>query len=221
MPLTLIDAVLETETQLRVNGKRDLIRRWVNWTYRRVCRSYPWTWLEKEATTPSTSTTPNYYTLPPDFSAPLVVRFRSASGEYKALNVHPIEHEDASFANQTDQSDSPDRAIITGRTMLLRPGVNSANGLVILRYLRSPVELLLDTDQALCPDVFRDVLVDGSTAIGSRWLWDDKGDQDRAWQSYLSGLQELIQSDRGGTAYNDSMGLDRGWVDMYHDTGTY
>jgi len=215
-----IDLVLEVEDQLLTQDIRQKVRRWVNIAQREIGGSFPWSWLECEFTTPNVLDRPNIYTLPPDFYAPLGVRYRSSSGAFSVLRVITTENEDAVNPDQSVTADIPSRAMFTGRTLQLNPAPTVAGGLVVLRALRTPPEMVADSDTPIIPEVHRDVLISGAVRIGSRWLWDDKGDQDRARNDFNVGLAKMIQIEKGGTAHNENMGLDSNWLDMMNTAGS-
>jgi hypothetical protein len=189
---------------------------------RKLAMAFPWSWLETEATALSTTTTPNYYTLPPDFYNALTVRYKDSQDNVRVLFGGPVEHEDSTYPKQTDTAAGrgPQRAIITGRTLLLRPGAAVAGESIILRYLRTPPDLVDDLDVPIIPDVFRDALITGALFIGHRWLFEDKGEQDRLRDEMLDWLGKMIQAEKGGTFYNENMGLDTGWYDMAQQAWT-
>lgn len=218
---TYIDIVLEAEEQLLTKKIRQKVRRWANMAQREIGGKFFWTWLECEWTAPATIDKPNIYDLPPEFNQPLGVRFKGIDGGVGVLRVVPTEQEDAQNPNQTVVSGAtPIRAMFTGRTVQLNPPPETVGGSVILRGYQTPPEMVADSDIPIIPEVHRDVLVAGIVKIGSRWLWNDKGDQDRAAADFNAGIFSMIQHEKGNTAHTESMGLDSNMADMLSGMGT-
>lgn len=221
MPLTFIDLVQEVEDQLRVSSEeRVKVKRWVNWAQRQLSRAHPWSFLEHHVRTPTTTDNPNIYTLPDDFMQPRTVRIEDASGNFTILDVVHLEADRINFPASTSQDATPQRAVFTGRTLILRPGSNLATSFIHLDYLRSPPELVGDADIPLIPNIFRDALTAGATWIGSRWLFQDKGDQDRYKALFKEAIFDVLTSEKGERPETTVLpGLDRGWQEALIDAG--
>lgn len=200
MPLQNIDLVVAAREELRVGEDQDTrVRRWVNWALREVGRKYTWRWtlfLHPDFT--STAATPNVYALPTDFRSVSTVRVRDTSSQWKILTPRHVEIQDRIDANDSTQGDVSNIFYVEGNNLVLVPGFNSTNGLVRLRYHRTPPILVNDSDISIAPDAFRDVLVDGAVMRGSRYLWNDKGDQDRIKRDFLAGVHEMISQEKEG-----------------------
>ncbi len=221
MPLTFIDLIQEVEDQLRVSSEeRTKVRRWLNWAQRAVARAHPWSFLECHARTPTTTDVPNIYTLPDGFMQPRMVRIEDSSGNFTVLTVVHLEHDRANFPDHTSQATVPERCIFTGRTLILRPGANNTTGFIHLDYLETPPKMTGDGNIPLIPDIFRDALVTGAIWIGSRWLFQDKGDQDRNKASFKEAIFDLLTAEKGENPQTTVLsGLDSGWADLLRDSG--
>lgn len=218
--LTFIDLIQEVEDQLRVSSKeRVKVRRWVNWAQRLVARAHPFTFLECHARTPTTTDNPNIYTLPPSFMQPRFVRIEDSGNNFTNLNVVHLENERAFSPKHTDQG-TPTRCVFTGRTLILRPGSDVTTSFIHLDFLQTPPEMVGDGNIPLIPDIFRDALVTGAVWIGSRWLFQDKGDQDRFKASFREAIFDVLQSETGeGPQQQVLSGLDDGWENMIINAG--
>ena len=219
MPSLFIDLIKEVETQLRVSpDERDKVRRWVNWAQRQVARAHPWTFLERHVRAPTTTDNPNIYTLPQDFILPRTVRIENAAGDFSILGVIPIETERINHPKHTDQG-TPERCVFSGRTLILRPGSKVDTSFIHLDYLRTPPDLVGDSNVPLIPDVYRDALVTGATWTGSRWLFQDKGDQDRYKAMFKESIFDILTGEKGEGPQNNSVlnGLDPDWQRLVMD----
>lgn len=218
--LTFIDIVQEIEDQLRVSSKeRVKVRRWANWGQRLVARANSWVFLECHVRTPTTIDNPNIYTLPRNFMKPRFVRIEASGDRFSNLNVIHMPNERARSPRHTDQG-TPDRAVFSGRTLILRPGSDTDQNFIHLDYLQSPPKMEADGDIPLLPEIFRDAITTGGIWIGSRWLFQDKGDQDRAKANFKECIFDLLKSEEGeGPAEEVLNGLDDGWLEMVTDSG--
>lgn len=218
--LTFIDLVQEIEDQLRVSAEeRVRVRRWANWGQRLVARANSWIFLECHARAASTTDNPNIYTLPKNFMKPMFVRIENSSGSFAPLKVVHMPNERAFAAKHTDQG-TPDRCIFSGRTLIMRPGFDVDTSFIHLDYLQTPPEMRADTDIPLLPEIFRDSIVAGGTWIGSRWLFQDKGDQDRAKANFKEAIFDLLKSEEGTGPQEEVLSaVDDGWEDMLINSG--
>lgn len=205
--LTFAEIRQEVESHLLRKQEPQRIKNWINEAERTICRAYPFRFLEKEATTPSTADSPNYYTLPLDLRMPIGVRVKDSAGVVRTIPTSFVQKIDTVIPDQTTSEDAgPNHGLFTGRLLLLIPGFKDALSTIIIRYLKTPSPMVNDSDLSVLPIGFRDTLIWGAVSFGSRWVWDDKGDQDRAQRRFDRGLQELIQSDQSGGDHNEEIG---------------
>ncbi len=219
MAQVLIDLVLEAEKQLLNNKIRDDVIRWLNISERNICKEFSWPFTEILKSVPSKTLAPNYYTLPDDFRLPKSVRFQSSAGAITKLVVVTSSFEDEGSPDQSGQAETPKRAIFTGGLLLLRPGTQDALGKILLRYYRVPKALKFDQDVPLVPQGDTDVITLGAIALGARWLFTDKGHQDRVKEDFNRGMGAMMKNHFGHHARSDAMpSSDRVWANMVQDT---
>lgn len=218
--LEFIDLVKEIEHELRISSeKREATRRWANWGQRLVARANSWVFLELHARAKSVTDNPNIYTLPKNFMKPMYVRIENSSGTFAALKVIHMPNERAFAAKHTDQG-TPDRCVFSGRTLIIRPGFDVSTSFIHLDYLQTPPEMKNDSDVPLLPEIFRDAIVTGSVWIGSRWLFQDKGDQDRAKKNFQECIFDLLKSEEGTGPQEEVLtATDDGWQEMLINSG--
>lgn len=219
--LEFIDLQKEIEDQLRVSAEeRVRTRRWANWGQRLVARVNSWTFLELHTRAKSSLDNPNIYTLPRNFMKPSFVRVENSSGEFINIDVVHLPNERARSPKHTDQALTPNRAVFTGRTLIMRPGFNVDTSFIHLDYLQTPPEMKNDADVPILPEIFRDAIVTAGVWIGSKWLFQDKGDQDRAKANFKEAVFDLLKSEEGTGPQEEVLnGMDDGWEDMLVETG--
>lgn len=220
MAQTFIDLIRQTETELRTEKHRDRVKRWINRANREICRAYSWPFTETLRSRATSTATPNYYTLPTDFRLPKSVRIKTSGGSWSSLTVATTSYEDEKSPNQTDTDDTPKRAIFTGGLMLIRPGAAVATSTLYLRYYRSAPELVNEVDVPLVPDADRDVIVMGAVALGARWLFQDKGDQDRRREEFIDSLKVMVMNYFRDNAKSQAMAVDSVFAQMVMDGGS-
>ncbi len=218
--MAFIDLVKEIEDQLRVGEKeRVKVRRWANWGQRLVCRSNSWPFLELHARAPTTTDNPNIYTLPRNYMKPRFVRVEDSGGSFTPLEAVHMPNERAFAPKHTDQG-TPDRFVISGKTLILRPGSNVTTSFIHLDYLQTPPKMTRDADIPLLPEIFTDSIVTAGVWIGSKWLFQDKGDQDRAKANFKEAVFDLLKSEEGEGPWNEVLnGIDDGWEEMLINSG--
>ncbi len=216
--LEFIDLVKEIETQLRVSAnERDKTRRWANWGQRLVSRTNSWKFLELHARAKTTTDNPNIYTLPRNIMKPSFVRLEDSNGSFTKLKVIHLQTERQFAPKHTDQG-TPTRCVFTGRTIVLRPGADVDTSFIHLDYLQTPPQMTKDTDVPLLPEIFRDAIVSAGIWIGTRWIFQDKGDQDRAKANYKEAIFDLLKSEEGENPEEEVLNaIDEGWEAMLKD----
>jgi hypothetical protein len=214
-----IDLIRQTEFELRTEKHRDRVKLWLNRANREVCRAFSWPFTEIPASSPSKADMPNYYTLPTDFRLPKSVRVETASGAWSKLTVVTTGYEDEIHPKQTDQG-TPERAIFTGGLLLIRPGFKDTTSTIHLRYFREAPTMTADVDIPLVPSGDRDVIVMGAVALGSRWLFQDKGDQDRRRDEFLDSLKIMVSNHFRDNAKSQAISLDTVFANMVMDAGS-
>lgn len=207
MAITVGDLLVDVEAHLRNRPQlRPHARRWLNRSQRIICRSNPWSFTVAEDTALSDLSAPSYNKLPDDFFAPVDVRVKNASGVVSSpLDIFPVNRVDERFPDQTKSANAPTVACFTGGTMLLVPPFNNTASTIILRFHRTPPRMDFDDQIPLVPEIFRDVMVDGALAVGARWLWDDKGEQDRIKAEFVQGVLDMLRIEKGDIDHQDQM----------------
>lgn len=225
MAATYIDLIREVEKRLLNDKIQGLIRAWLNQAQREICAVQPFTFLQIERGVLAKTATPNYYTLPTDFTAALGVRYKDPEGNITTLQVHPVEDLDATFPDQTVVGTVPEVAVFTGGLLLLNPppeSVGTAPNIsrVLLRHLREPPDMQLDTDRSIIPAIHRDSLILKTVEIGGKWLWSDEGMMRRAERQANEAIAKMIVTDRGHTDKHIAIGHEPGKIEAIRRAGT-